>query len=121
MQFSARIHDTDRFGGNASKEVDEAWASIGARCKQLSYYQDLPACDVNTYLFSIIVAWVAVDEDIARASRIPEGNTKIQPNPENGKQRYPVSIEALHQIHCLVSLSISTHKNWCLTTICRIF
>lgn len=80
-----------------SREVDMAWNALGGNCEHiLPVYLSI----FLTITYSIIVAPVILTPEEAAKSNIPHNRVRLQ--NADGTTGYPVVVEGLHQIHCLV-------------------
>ena len=102
IRFNGSLLKENIFRQDAGPEVDAAWQSLGIDCKSL-----LTPSTITRILADILLdRSIVIPADEAQSSGLRLDQVKINKKYGGG---YPANVEGLHQLHCLVSLSLIIH------------
>ena len=95
VQFNGTFVHENIYRQDASPEVDEAWEALGIGCKYADTFRP-----PSLLTFGIAVRPIVVSDALAAKSGLGKNHVRINDQYGGG---YPVFVEGLHQLHCLVS------------------
>ena len=105
-RFNGSLFHETIYRKEASPEVDLAWRALGVDCRYLNFISGLLIFPSRDWYICPPDYAMVVSVDEAEISGIELDRLKV--GEEYGGPGYPVVVEALHQLHCLVKLRSQT-------------